>query len=365
MSMSNAAMKRSMTRGVFVAIGALAPLVGWLAGGSLVPACGGSDRPVPPPEASTLSFTDPGSGPFDCSAGDLYDMHVIESFEFGAATGWYTNNEVCYPWSQAMGECWDAGIVCYPGSQVQRTPVCDGDAAMPGVWSSCYLDAAVTNEFGTGQVNCNNPLALDTCRTRCLGVQLLPPFLADQLPASPIPNGGRCGSHYALRVQAGPFSNWGGNVGVRLPFKQDAGGAQTGFDATGYAGVAVWMRTAPGFANAPRITLSDKFTDSQYNMSAPEGGTSYCTPNVNCASQTAQGNANCFNIGCDPFGAYAPLTENWHLFLLSFDEMRQGGWGKYQPSLDLSQLLSIQISYPVGTWDFWVDDIAFYRLKPQ
>jgi hypothetical protein len=352
MSVKGAAMKRTVTRGrlvtIGVAIGAVSPAVGWLASGAVVPACGGAQRATAPLSEASVPSTDPGSGPFDCSAGDPYEMHVIEDFEFGAATGWYTNNEVCYPWTQAMGECQDAGVVCYQQSQMQPYARCQGPQALPAIWSSC---------FGTGQVDCNNATAaLSQCKADCLSVQPIPSFLADQLPASLIPNGGRCGSRYALRVQAGPFSNWGGNVGTRFAEP---------FDATTYDGVAVWMRTAPGFANAPRITLSDQFTDSQYNMAVPDGGTPYCTPNVNCASQTAQGNTNCYNVGCDPFGAYGPLTENWRLFLLSFDEMRQGGWGKYRSSLDLSALLSIQIAYPVGSWDFWIDDIAFYRQKPQ
>ena len=340
-------MKRNLTRTVFAAIGAGAPFAAWLAGGSTTPACGGTTGPKEP-IPQTPALVDPGSGPVDCTVAAPYEMTMIEDFEFGAATGWYTNNEICYPWTQAQTECADAGIVCYPGSQRQDAAACSTDGGLPTVWSSCY---------GTGQVDCNDVTdALAACRSECLSVQTSPPFLADQLPASIIPNGGRCGSLYALHVQAGPFSNWGGNIGTRFPEP---------FDATSYDGIAVWMRTAPGFANSPRVTISDPYTDSQMNMyPAADGAAPFCTPNVNCAGQIASGNTNCYNIGCDTFGQYAPLTEDWRLFLLSFSDMRQGGWGKQRPSLDLSQILSIQISYPVGTWDFWIDDVAFYRQKP-
>jgi hypothetical protein len=351
-------MKRAAFRQLLAAAGALSPVVGWLVTASIVPACGGAHRASAAVDAgpqALIASSDPGSGPFDCSVADPYQMDMIEDFEFGAATGWYTNNELCYPWTQAEAECVDAGVVCFPGSQVQKSfPRCQGPDALPGVWSSCY---------GTGQVDCSNPKALDSCQQDCLSIQPSPSFLADQLPASPIPSStaspggppGRCGSLYALHVLAGPFDNWGGNIGTRFSVPVNA--LQKGYD-----GVAVWMRTAPGFANAARITLSDEFTDSQTNMSLPAAQRA-CDPNPNCAGQAAQGNSNCYNVGCDPFGAYIPMTENWRLFLLSFDEMRQGGWGKQRPGLDLSNLLSIQISYPVGTWDYWIDDIAFYRLK--
>src|ERR1700733_11181358 len=109
-------MKRTPpARYVFAAVGASPAVLAWLAGGSLVPACGGAQRApevsdAAPPDA--FAGADPGSGPFDCSVANQYDMSIIEDFEFGAATGWYTNNEVCYPWTQAMTECVDAGIVC-------------------------------------------------------------------------------------------------------------------------------------------------------------------------------------------------------------------------------------------------------------
>jgi hypothetical protein len=59
------------------------------------------------------------------------------------------------------------------------------------------------------------------------------------------------------------------------------------------------------------------------------------------------------------------MTENWKLFVLPFEEMRQGGWGKQRPQPDLTAIVSIQINFTVGTWDFWIDDIAFYRRKAQ
>jgi hypothetical protein len=341
-------MKTTRGKRLFAAFGAGLPATCLLAAGPTVPACGGSDRATPAVSEAGPPSTIPdlGSGPIDCSVADAYEFSMIEDFEFGAATGWYTNNEVCYPWTQAVTECAEAGMVCYPGSSA--SPACQQDGAPLGVWTSC---------FGTAPIDCAHAAtALAPCQAECLSIQPSPSYNADQLPAEAIPNGGRCGSRFALHVKAGPFPNWGGNAGTRFPLP---------FDATAYDGIAVWMRTAPGFSNAPKITLSDKYTDGQYNMSVSDGGVRYCDPNPNCQVQTAQGNTNCYNVGCDAFGWYASLTENWRLFVLSFDEMRQGGWGRQRSAPDLTALLSIQLGFAVGTWDFWVDDVAFYRRKTQ
>src|ERR1700690_519214 len=78
-------------------VGATLPVAGWCVGGSSVPACGGSQRGSPPLPEAAPPMVDPGSGPVDCSLANPYQFLVegthSENFEFGAATGWYTNNE--------------------------------------------------------------------------------------------------------------------------------------------------------------------------------------------------------------------------------------------------------------------------------
>jgi hypothetical protein len=349
-------------RRILAALGATIPVAAWLVGGSIVPACGGSSGSSPPTPATVGPPPDLGGAPPDCTQTDPFEFKTIEDFEgfsataryYGAATGWFTNNEVCYPWTQAATECADAGMVCYPGSQA--SPECLRDGAPTPIWSSC---------FGTGAVDCSNAdAALATCQQQCYGIQQSPPFKADPLPAEAIPTGSRCGSYYAMHIKGGPFSNWGGNIGTRFALG-DGGGMAGGLDVSQYEGVSLWMRTAPGYATAAKIALADPHTDSQYNMYPPDGGTPFCDPNPNCSAQSAQGNMNCFNVGCDKFGQFTPLTEDWRLYLIPFTEMRQGGWGKPWPELDLTQIVSFEVDYTQGTWDFWVDDISFYRRKSQ
>ena len=88
--------------------------------------------------------------------------------------------------------------------------------------------------------------------------------------------------------------------------------------------------------------------------------TNYCDPNPAPVTPTGMSG---YSAGCDKFGSYATLTTTWQLFLLPFSEMRQGGWGRQQPQLDTSGIFSIEVDYTQGSWNFWIDDIAFYALN--
>ena len=200
-------------------------------------------------------------------------------------------------------------------------------------------------------------------------------------PTSPIPNGGRCGSQYAMHVVGGAFLNWGGSLGRRFASACPNGGIGTcGIDVSQYDGVAVWMRAAQGngtspTGNLPRVIVADKYTDTSYNQLlvacggtvTPKAGcpnyllpTNYCDPNP--PPVTPSGLSG-YAAGCDKFGSYATLSIDWQLILLPFSEMRQGGWGRQQGQLDTSGIYSIEIDYTQGSWDFWIDDVAFYKLN--
>jgi hypothetical protein len=227
-----------------------------------------------------------GAVPSDCSKAVLLDQRVIEDFELGAATGWYSDNEVCYACTE--------------------TPT-------------------------------------EGCTSRCLAVQREPSPLADPLPATAIPDGGRCGSAYALVVDAGPFSDWGGKIGTQFAMPLDAGA---------WEGITLWARIAQGSEPAARITLSDRYTDATYNesLSVP-----YCNPST---TKTV------YKDGCDKYGSYLTMTEGWRLFRIPFTELRQEGWGKQAPAFDAAGIYSIEIGFKVGSWRLWIDDISLYRRRP-
>jgi hypothetical protein len=297
-----------------------------ISGASIVGACGGTDHGPPAPAAASPLATDPGSGPYQCSVEDPYEVHVIEDFEgagSGAATGWYTNNEICYECQIASDDCIDSGTW--------------------DVWLN-------------GAAECSWP-AIDQCLEQCLAIQPSPSYGVDPLPAARIPDGGRCDSQFAMQVLGGPFVHWGGSLGRRLVDVCPDGGQACGFDASSYDGVLLWMRTAPGYTANPRVIVSDRYTDTNNNQAlalTPQGA--YCDPTPPAAYPSH---------GCDKFGTFVDVSENWTLYVLPFAEMRQAGWGVHEPGIDTSGIMGIEFDFAQGTWDLWIDDVGFYRLKPR
>jgi hypothetical protein len=77
----------------------------------------------------------------------------------------------------------------------------------------------------------------------------------------------------------------------------------------------------------------------------------------------------CTGGGCyDGHGAYRPLIDQWQTFNVPFCELRQEGWGQPAPFIP-AHLLALHWSAkqqpgdatPVSCFDFWIDDVAFYR----
>jgi len=228
---------------------------------------------------------DPGSAPADCTADSAYELLSFDDFEFGAATGWYTNNEIC-----------------------QTCP-------MP------------PDEF---------------CSIKCKAIQPSPSYFDDPLPADRIADGGRCASKFAMHVRGGAFIDFGGMLGVQLGQP---------FDASAYEGVSFWARVAPGSQQTAKLTVSDKYTDTKYNETLP---VPFCNPKTDKLN---------YREGCDKYGSFVIMNPNWRFFHLPFAEMRQKGFGKNAPPLDVTCIRSIEIGYGVGTWDFWIDDVAFYKPR--
>jgi len=177
------------------------------------------------------------------------------------------------------------------------------------------------------------------CQDRCRSSQD-PTDYDKPLPAELIP-GGRCGGRYALHVETQAFHQWGGVVGFKL-------GA--GFDASAYDGVAFWGRIAWGTRAVLRASVLDPETDATYLD--PDTGEALCEED---------NTLDVFQEACDPFGGYTILNGDWQLFLVPFEEMRQRGYGHVSAELDLSQLRQVSLEYGMGSWDFWVDDLALYR----
>jgi hypothetical protein len=293
--------------------------------------CGGSTdvpRPAPagepPPPGYLTAPSERATGGINCTERTDIVLESIENFELGAAGGWYLSNDVC-------SDCQDI--------------INQADAIR-------NAGQAVTQADRLAELDAD----LDACSVRCLDV-LDTPYYFDNPPVAEAIEGGRCGSSYAMHIKGGPFIEWGGNMGFGFAPPLNASDVTVLDPDTlaerpgeGFKGISFWARLGEtGGNNTLRLEVGEKHTDQNYP--GLDGGP-ICTPN------TTEANSE---YGCDKFGFTALLRSDWQQFLVPFAEMRQQGWGMRAEYFDLTSLMSFSIFYPQGTWDFWIDDLAFYR----
>jgi hypothetical protein len=300
--------------------------------------CGGEDRGRPSTIEPLEVPSDPAAAPPLCDVDPKLELVMIDDFEHGTANAaWYTNNDVCETCQDLLNDI----------NLIDRLAWCD-DPLRPelGTEPAC-LDPAnqpfLPISLGGDGTNLRDDRKdkLAVCSPPCRAIQF--PSLFDKpLPAEVIP-GTRCGSRYALHIRGGPFLDWGGNAGMNF---------SPPVDASTFEGVALWARRGGAGRNPLRFEVSERHTDQNYDQG---NGEPLCQPDTN--------DDNSF-LGCDKWGAHVVLDDNWHMYLLPFEEFRQGGWGRTAPFLDVWGLMSISVQFVAGYWDFWIDDIAFYRRKP-
>lgn len=194
-----------------------------------------------------------------------------------------------------------------------------------------------------------------------------------------IPDEPRCGvSTRALRYQAEGICQWA-SLSANLDMMNDA---------TGWEGLALWVRKTPEpevpepVGRGVRVGIRDLFTvestgaDEKYcgsaateenpeaNRETPAADRSTCPPSAPCPTLSEVGSDHPEKLCCDPFGLSVGLTEDWHLWTVPFDEMQQGGYGRARPEgLQTSRLVRLELALGPGNYDFWIDDIAFYRRR--
>lgn len=142
---------------------------------------------------------------------------------------------------------------------------------------------------------------------------------------------------YALHVTATGFTGWGSGLGV------DFKAGKKPYDASKLSGVRFWARVSEGANTRHRLQLVDATTDAL-------GGK--CNPALDAP------------VGekCDDhFGKNFTFTTSWALYVVSFDELSQIGWGKAAPALDKATLYGLQLTAkPKLTVDVWLDQIEFF-----
>ena len=65
----------------------------------------------------------------------------------------------------------------------------------------------------------------------------------------------------------------------------------------------------------------------------------------------------------DPWFSPVRLSEDWQFFRVPFTELRQEGYGKEFPVIDLSAITMVRFTWTVGWVDYWIDDVRFYRRQ--
>jgi hypothetical protein len=292
-------------------------------------ACGGEDRGRP--SGAPLPALEPGD---QCELERGYEFQNIVSFERPFA---------------AASPC-DRGVPC-PGSPL-------------------YFNYDKTHSVGDPDAVCPN-----------LAEVIVAPD-GNAVNPSAIPEGSRCGSESALRIQATNMATcygdngrvgWGGSLDITL--------SDDYFDASDWDGVSLWVRRGESPNAAFILSVID---EPNLGLQVPESEELRC----NCREEPSQNNPSetrirCYSdpdkeidstdtdappfpdeLRCDAFGSAVSMTDTWQFITIPFSEMRQKGFGFVSNSgrIDTTRLKRIQVLIAAGDWDFWIDDIGFYRM---
>lgn len=170
------------------------------------------------------------------------------------------------------------------------------------------------------------------------------------------------------------LSGWGMNAGTDL--RQDCNGQTTTapgtngpcfFDATGWTGISFWAMAGPGTTGTSAlVTVADPITAGVLGGTYPFNdltcGNEPCVapPGVSDDHCTAATVPLCL---CDPFGKAFGLVDHWAFYAIPFSDMRQKGYGAPVPAIDVAHVLGFKVSLGPGTWNVYIDNVAFYRPK--
>jgi hypothetical protein len=148
-------------------------------------------------------------------------------------------------------------------------------------------------------------------------------------------------STFAANTTGSGFTTWGAGIGFDLNNGGgDSGAGKQPYDASQYKGITFWAKAGPSGIGNIRMNVQDAQT-------APDGG---------ICSTTATKGCN------DHRGTAVLLTKDWKQFTFTFDSLKQMGFGMAYPTFQTNKLYAIQFQAGAKvTFDFWLDDIAFYK----
>jgi hypothetical protein len=191
------------------------------------------------------------------------------------------------------------------------------------------------------------------------------PMPGGYVPVTPLPEE-RCassesGMHFwgkdlavCVRPETGR-PGWGAAIDVNLVPEGRT------LDASEFDGVVFWARRGPGLSGSAIIfSVADQFTSGRGALEDPDTGELVrCdTSDPSTASMPVPDAEK-----CDAFGTTVTLVDKWTYVKVPFVTLRQKGFGLPSPlgMLDVTELVRFQFLMSSGDWDFWVDNVAFYR----
>ncbi len=123
----------------------------------------------------------------------------------------------------------------------------------------------------------------------------------------------------------------------------------------------------PAYENLPDLTFTTQENSSEtyrannscaYYAFATDQTGYYCYDTVH-GPPPAEGPERCG----DPWIDAVRLNPDWTFYKVPFDELRQEGYGKRFPRIDLAGVTMVRFTWSVGWIDYWIDDVRFYRKQ--
>ncbi len=207
-------------------------------------------------------------------------------------------------------------------------------------------------------------------------------LVTEPLEAPKCPEDVAAGSAYHF-VGTG-FQSYGYSLGFNALNALPNAGGPTYFNAEDWTGMSMWVRKG----TALPVSSSSIFASVAERFTAPSGGTlfsgdelddlldpGFCpddqTPGAcYCAfsaidldgSGGAGDTAEALRSQCDKFGAGVGIATDWRFFKIPFTRMRQRAYGRPAPvPVPDPLVLGVEIGLDGENWDFWLDELAFYR----
>jgi len=223
----------------------------------------------------------------------------------------------------------------------------DGSTVAGGAISACPEDSSLPCTAGV-------PGTMDL--TAAIGSTPSNYTYNDKAPAPPAPcDTGKRGWHF----RAEGLYVWG--CQLTHDFSNDQ--PLHHVDASMYDGVSFWARSANTSAGRSIfVAFDDKYTKEKAYAIVDDAGKPILDASgvqkYYCIDSSVDAEK------CDRFGVGIGLDTAWRFYKIPFSAVRQRGFGVSSDRLHTEEILGFSFYIDVGDWDFWVDQIAFYKEGP-